>query len=390
MLALGLFACDSSGATLPPAAPDTLRIVSSLPSRGYAAEQARQIEGAISLALETQRPATSKLEYIRLDNSDPETGNWSPDKELANAEMAARDPNVIAYIGPYTSGAAMLSIPITNKAGLLQVSPSATWPGLTQAGYNPGEPDIYYQAGRRNFLSLMPSDSLQGQVAAWWARILGWRNVAVLEDGSTYSTGIVQAFIDPITGAPGKVYTVNPLDLSTLPAKLAGADGLFYAPSSVQNAVLVARALAPLALPVIATDVALDPQFLEGAGADAAGWRVISNSVPPSELYQSISDFELFRDMFTTEYGSTPGQFAANTYFFVGHLQSSLEQIQQNLPDSVPTRAEVLDYILSEDRLREDNLVGFTREGRPNHSQLSVYTWKDGRFEFSRLFGVGP
>ena len=42
-----------------------------------------------------------------------------------------------------------VSLPITNKAGILQVSPANTYVGLTtdQPGSEKGEPDKYYPAG---------------------------------------------------------------------------------------------------------------------------------------------------------------------------------------------------------------------------------------------------
>ena len=48
---------------------------------------------------------------------------WNPGLVAANANRAADDPTAIAYLGELDYGATAVSLPITNHAGLLQVSP---------------------------------------------------------------------------------------------------------------------------------------------------------------------------------------------------------------------------------------------------------------------------
>ena len=56
----------------------------------------------------------------------------------ANAQRAADDPTAMAYLGELDYGATAVSLPITNKAGLLQVSPSDGLTSLTRRP--PGRP----------------------------------------------------------------------------------------------------------------------------------------------------------------------------------------------------------------------------------------------------------
>ena len=78
----------------------------------------------------------------------------------------------MVYIGPYNSGAAKISMPILNEAGLLQVSPAVTWPGLTKKveGGDPDEPDIYRPTGKITFCRVCPADDIQGPLAADFAK----------------------------------------------------------------------------------------------------------------------------------------------------------------------------------------------------------------------------
>ena len=66
------------------------------------------------------------LEVLNLDNASPQTGKWDGELEAENATKAVADPRAIVYIGPYDSGAAMMSIPITNRASMTQITPGAT------------------------------------------------------------------------------------------------------------------------------------------------------------------------------------------------------------------------------------------------------------------------
>ena len=265
----------------------------------------RQIEQAIRLAVDDHKAVqpTLHVEYLALDDSDPETGEWSREKELANAQRAAGDPSVIAYIGPYNSAAAMVSIPVTNRAGLLQVSPSATWPGLTQGGYNPGEPDIYYPTGVRTFIGMMPDDSLQATVAATWASRLDLDDIVVLSDGSSYSSGLAKRFEQDASALVRSKFTIDASDLTGLPIELGTPRTVFYAPASVQNALALARALHGTRAQVLATDVALEPQFLDGAGEMAANWLIVSNSVPDPPLFNAVAGIGVrFKANFTKKY----------------------------------------------------------------------------------------
>jgi branched-chain amino acid transport system substrate-binding protein len=313
VLTLGLFGCEPASVA-PPAPPDTVRIVSSLPEKGYAAPPSKLIEQAIDLAIE-QRSASAgawHVEHLALNNSDDETGDWSYTKELANAQQAVNDPSVIAYIGPYNSGAAMLSLPITNRAGLLQASLSATWPGLTQPGWNEGEPDFYYPSGKRNFARMMPPDNVQANAAVQWALETHASHVAALTDGSSYSLGLAQQFEKAASSHAGLAsakIAITPPNLQGLRIQLAAYTAVFYAPSTVTNAVAVAKALQGTNITVFASDTALDPQF--AAEADGAqNWRILSNSADLAGL----PAFQSFAQSFKARYGTAPTQFAANAY----------------------------------------------------------------------------
>jgi branched-chain amino acid transport system substrate-binding protein len=312
-LALGLFGCDAHGA-LPTPQADTLRIVSSMPSKGYAAPQAHQIEQAIDLAIEERSSTVSgwHIEHIALSDSDDETGDWSGAKETSNAKLAAADPSVIAYIGPYSSGAAAVSLPDTNRASLLQIIPSASWPGLSEAGWNAGEPDVYFPTGKGTLARMMPADTIQAEAAVQWAVQEKKTSVVMLNDGSSYSAGLAQAFKEaasPYGNLAGTSIMISPPELADLRGQLASSS-VFYAPSTVANAVAVAKELHSTDTTIFATDTALDSQFGAGAGSISDNWLIVSNTAD----YADRPAFTAFSRQFEAAYGRKPTQFAANAY----------------------------------------------------------------------------
>ncbi len=145
---------DRLGAARPAAIRDVIKIVSSLPRTGSAKAQTDTIVNGIKIALAEAdyRAGEFKIEYADWDDATAGAGQWTAEAETANANRAVRDPDVMVYLGTYNSGAAKISMPILNKAGLLMISPVNTWPGLTKPGMgDPGEPDIYRPTGEVSY-----------------------------------------------------------------------------------------------------------------------------------------------------------------------------------------------------------------------------------------------
>ncbi len=124
----------------------TLKIGSSLPMTGSSLTQTQTIVNAEQLRLAQSNYQACggkyKLSYEAWDDASAAQGQWDPAVETENGNKAAADPSSIAYLGTFNSGAAKLSIPILNQAGLVMISPANTYAGLTKPGKGePGEPD---------------------------------------------------------------------------------------------------------------------------------------------------------------------------------------------------------------------------------------------------------
>lgn len=135
------------------------------------------------------------IEVVNLDDASPQTGKWDGAVEAENANKAVADKDAMVYIGTYNSGAAKVSIPITNRARMMQITPANTYPGLTKKiGAAPGEPEMYRPTGAVNYFRPFPADDVQGAVGARWAKKMGHKKVFVLDDQELYGKGVADVF----------------------------------------------------------------------------------------------------------------------------------------------------------------------------------------------------
>lgn len=197
---LGLAGCSGCGKK----GENVVKIVSSMPRTGSAKGQTDTIANGIRMAIDDYKGeiAGMKIEYADWDDATAGSGRWTTELESQNARNAVGDPDVMAYIGPYNSGAAMVSMPILNKEGLLQVSPAVTRMGLTKKGEasEPDEPEKYRPTGKNHFARVCPNDRTQGPVAADFAKKpkaeggLDVKSVYILDDKELYGLGVSKLF----------------------------------------------------------------------------------------------------------------------------------------------------------------------------------------------------
>ena len=148
----------------------------------------------------------------------------------AAAETVVGDPRVVGVVGTSCSVAAAAASPILSEAGLVMVAPSTTSPSLTSdlsgtagSNYHPG----YYRVAN--------NDLYQARAVAQFAyEDLGTRNMAAINDGDPYTTGLTGAFTDAFEELGGSV-TVGAVrrgdsDMVPVLTQLAESnpDGLFF------------------------------------------------------------------------------------------------------------------------------------------------------------------
>ena len=180
------------------AATKTLVIATDLPLQGSSFDSNDSTNKAIALYLKSIGGKAGKYKIVLkyYDNATATAGAWDAGQCAQNAQAHVGNKNEIAVIGTYNSGCAKIEVPILNqdpKGPMLMVSQANTNPGLTKS-WNPGEPDVYYPTGVRNYARVCTTDDNQGSAAAQFAKSIGVKSVYVLNDTQTYGQGVAQAF----------------------------------------------------------------------------------------------------------------------------------------------------------------------------------------------------
>jgi len=173
-----------------------IKIYTSWPMQGSMIPEGKAMLNAANMAINevNSQVAGYQIELVFLDDASPTTGSWDGTIEANNAQKAIADNMALAYFGTYNSGAAKVSMPLTNEAGMAQITPANSYPGLTKSGYGPGEPDIYRPTGKVNYFRTFGADDFQGASGAAWAKCLGFKKVYILDDRQLYGKGIADVF----------------------------------------------------------------------------------------------------------------------------------------------------------------------------------------------------
>jgi branched-chain amino acid transport system substrate-binding protein len=174
-----------------------LTVYLSVPRHGVEASAAAAVASGVRLALKDAhgRAGGRDIRIVEMDDSKLAGPTWDPAAVEANAKRAAKDPTAIAYIGELDQGGSAISVPVTNDAGILQVSPLDGLTTLThqQPGAVQGTgPARYYPNGKRTFLRLVPRDALQAAALVDWAREQGGQRLAIVQDGQVFGRALAQ------------------------------------------------------------------------------------------------------------------------------------------------------------------------------------------------------
>lgn len=326
--ALGLLAAASLALTgCPGSSGDStvIKIVSSLPRTGSARKQTTTIVNGIQMALDEVggKVGTYRIVYEDMDDATASAGQWTAEVETANAKRAAADPDVMAYIGTFNSGAAKFSMPILNRAGLLMVSPANTAVELTKPGLGePNEPGVYRPSGKVTYFRIVPADDIQGPLSADWAKEMGIESVYVIDDKQVYGRGLARLFAERCREIGIEVLGHESIDdqaqefrsLMTM-VKGLSPDLVYFGGTTQTKAGQIAKDLVASGMDakLMVPDGCFEEAFIESAGAENLNDRcyVTFGGMPPSELTGEGAEFV---KRYRAKYNSDPEAYAVYGY----------------------------------------------------------------------------
>ncbi len=301
-----------------------LTIYSSEPLEGPSAPIAGQIVDGEKLALADAggRAGPFGIGYVSLDDASPTSRQWNPGVTEANAKIAAQDPSTIAYLGDFDSAATAISLPLINAAGIVQVSPSSPYVGLTSS-FDAGqdEPERFYPSGRRTFVRLSPGDIAQAQAQVQLMKSLDVHRLYVLDDQDPFQEPLADIVADYAERAGIDVLEHD--SLSTVSgAVFTGevekivehhAQAVFLAGGEGQGTVALWRDLyrADPNLLLLGSSAMLSESFTSQIGAAGAN-TYLTTPVLPTGLYPQAAQ-RVLRDYRRT-FGAEGGPYALYGY----------------------------------------------------------------------------
>jgi len=389
------WAISRPAAGLPPG-PWTIGL--DMPLTGDAAFRGGPMRDAVELAIDEANAAGgisgAKLVLEARDDAAGTPRQQSPDQGAANAAAFVANPKVVAMIGPSGSGVAAKQIPVTNRAGLLQCSPSNTRTGLTKP--RSGALDLRSAFPTRiNYIRLAPIDDIQGPASASFAfNDLGARDALVVDDATDAGREIADAFEQAFKTLGGRTLRrgLNPgSDPVPVLQPLSAASGaptmVFFGGFTDSGAPELRKAMVDqghAAIPMLSWDGIWD-----GSGADTGSYiqRLGAAAVGSYVSHATIGPLRAaFEQRFRDKYKVAPDEYAGAAYACAEVIIQALGGVAKTGPNAQALREAVRSYAVDPAHRYETAIgtVGFDANGDSIQQIVSLY-----RVEASAAGGAG-
>jgi branched-chain amino acid transport system substrate-binding protein len=354
-VALALTACANSGSSSSNggggAAPegDVIKLGIDLPMSGAdAALGVPTSNGAILAVEEANKNGFAggkfKLETSLLDDS--VQGKHDPAAGAQNVKTFIADAAVLAMVGPYNSNVAKSEIPLTNDAGLVQISPANTNDGLTIGDdarkLRTANPDT------NAYFRVCTRDAKQGSALAEFGQKVGYKRAFVIDDNETYGTGLANVFEASFKRLGGTVLghehlTANQQDFKALLTKVKGLnpDVIFFGGNTDTGGALLRRQMSDVGMASVGFmggDGIADDEFEKVAGASANG-AYMSVAAPDATKLATAKDFVA---AYEARFKQPVGPYSANAYTAAKIEIAAIEKAIKDNGGKMPTRADVL------------------------------------------------
>lgn len=266
-------------------AEETIRIGFIGPLSGGNAQQGLGARNGFLLAIEQANAAgfPFKIEGVVMDDaSDPQTG-------VAAALKLLNDSAVVAAIGHWNSSVALATIPVFQRYS----TPFIVWGAIS--------PKITEQ--NLSFVTRVTPTLVNENApfAAWLAKDLGTKKIAIVSDTTDYGQANTQWFGKFFTEAGGEVISTDAVpagttDFRAILTRLAGlAPDALYFGGVIAEAGILRKQMAELGLnvPLVGISGFYDPEFIAIAGEAANGTMVsYPKSASNAKIDKLMADYE--------------------------------------------------------------------------------------------------
>ena len=363
-------ATSSAPATAGSATGETIKIGIDLPLSGADTSDGQPTANGAILAIEQSAPnfEGGKFKLVADVLDDTVQGKHDPAAGAQNVKTFISDPAVLAMVGPFNSNVAKSEIPLTNDAGLAQISPANTNDALTVGPdakqLRAAHPDTiaYFRVCTR--------DSKQGLALAQFAHKFGWKSVYVIDDNETYGKGLADVFDASFRQLGGTIgghdhITANQQDFKALltKAKASKPDAVFYGGTTSTGGGLVRRQMADVGMgtvPYMGGDGISGSEFITVAGPMANN-TYYTFAAPDATKLGSAKDFVA---AYKKRFNADVGPYSANGYTAAMIEIAAIRKAIDDGGGKMPTRADVLRNVAAtKDFQSPIGTVGFDANG---------------------------
>jgi len=390
-------ACGSSDNSGGGGGGKNVTIYSSLPLQGATRPNSVDVNKGEALALKQagNKGGSCTVTFKKLDDSTAQAGQWDAGATSANARKAAQDKSAVAYLGEFNSGASAISIPITNDAGLQQISPANTALELTK---NPGPagkgaPGKYYPSGKRTYARTVPADHIQGAALGDWMKELGVKKLFITNDKQVYGSGVAKTTSDAAKLRGIQVLGNEGIDpkapnYRSLAAKIkaSGADAFFFGGIVDNNAVQLYKDVGK-ALPnakLFGDDGVAISTFAKPLPKDVASRTYLTvATIDPKDYPPEGQKF--FKDFASSYGGKQPEPYAIYGYEAMSLALDAMKRAGDKCNDKAAVSAEVYKTKSKKSVL---GTYSIDKDGDTTINDFGRYLVKDGALKFQKSVKV--
>lgn len=370
-------------------AGETIRIGIDLPVSGADASIGIPTQNGAVLAIEQANakglPGGFKIAASTLD--DAVQGVHDPAQGAQNVKTFISDSSVLGIVGPFNSNVAKAQIPLTNDAGIVQISPSTTNPGLTKgedaAKLRTSHPDV------NSFFRVCTTDDRQGAAGAQFARKLGFKKAFIVDDDETYGKGLADVFEQQFKMLGGSVVghehlTKGQQDFKALLTKAhsLAPDMVFYGGTTSSGGGLLRKQMGDVGMkdiPYVGGDGISDAEFLHTAGSMADNSYFTVAAPETSKLPSAKAFVAAYQERFKTPVGP----YSANAYTAARIEIAAISKAIAAGGGKMPARDAALKLVAGTSGFDSPiGKIGFDGHGDVKEGILSLYAIKGGKTLF--------
>lgn len=302
-LVVGLNGCGGGSTSVNKA----LKIATEFPVSGGDAPDTIPAQNGVDLAVQQNANLGSGYTLSFVHKDDEGSNGADPSIGASNVQALIDDSSVMGIVGPFNSGVAAAEIPKVEAAGIVEISPTNTNPGLTiqqyAAQYSINFAQLHPAGSKEYYFRVCANDVGQGKADAEIALSpqVHATSAFIVDDNTPYGKGLADFFTTNFTAGGGKTVgtrtSISQSQVANLGSlattiKNANPDIVFYGGVTSQGGAALKLDLVQIGYKgymVGGDGIADDPGFIKTAGAAAVGTIGTVAAPDPASLTSSAA-----------------------------------------------------------------------------------------------------